>query len=105
MTSEDWRTLAPPRTQAPPRSLLPPPGMLARARALAATEWSLLTVQVALLCLDFAWPLAPLLSLLTSVAVSLLALPWGLLVLHGGRRASAVRSGPKVWVFRAALLG
>lgn len=105
MTSEDWPTLAPPRTVAPPRSLAPPPGVLARARALAATEWSLLTAQVALLCLDFAWPLAPLLSLLTSVAVSLLALPWGLLVLHGGRRASAVRSGAKVWVFRAALLG
>lgn len=110
MTSEDWPTLAPPRTHAPPRTLAPPPGVLARARSLATTEWSLLSLQLALLAADFTWPLAPRLSLVTSLALTLLGLPWAWLVLQGGprhvgQRPSGSRSGLKVWVFRAALLG
>src|SRR5688572_21971019 len=105
MTSENWPTLAPPRSLAPPRTQAPPPGVLGRARALATTEWSLLSAQVALLTLDFAWPLARVLSLVTSSALTLLAIPWAWLVLFGGRGASAARSGLGVWVFRATLLG
>jgi trk system potassium uptake protein TrkH len=98
------RTLAPPHTLAPPRTLVPPPGLLARARAAAATDWALLSAQAAVLGVDFVWPLAPVVSLVTSIFLSLLVLPWGWLVLHGGRRSSAPGSGPKVWVFRMILL-
>jgi trk/ktr system potassium uptake protein len=93
-----------PTLAAPPRTVAPPPGVLARARLLAATEWSLLLALILVLVLDFVWPLAPAVSLVLLGLLTALVLPWGWIVLHGGRRAKAAPSSLKVWLFRALLL-
>ena len=68
-------------------------------------KWVLTVALIALVAVDFGWPMQPTLSLAVLSGLTALSLPWGWMVVGGVGTPGSAFSGIKAWSFRLAILG
>jgi trk system potassium uptake protein TrkH len=72
--------------------------------ASAKLQWAWRAALLALVALDFGWPVQPALSFAVLGTLTALLLPWGWLLVHGARAQGSALRRLEVWLFRLVLL-